>query len=118
MVACNQSSTSNDGSNSIKTDINDESDATTAYCYVLNVTANGFVAGINGVGDVFVKYDNANQHIELFDTVILEYYETDLIEKSGTYTDVLGERASYSYKITDPKSVRVADPSKGELVFG
>ena len=118
MVACNQPSTSNDESNSIKADINGESDATTAYCYVLNVTANGFVAGINGVGDVFVKYANANQHIELFDTVILEYYENDLIEKVGTYTSPGDEKATYSYTVASPISVRVADPSKGELVFG
>ena len=89
-----------------------------AYCYVAHVDSNGFVADIIDVGVAYIEYSNANQEIELFDTVIIEYYETDLIEKSGTYTDVSGERASYSYKITDPKSVRVADPSKGEPAFG
>ena len=88
------------------------------YCYVVYVESNGFVADIIDVGVAYIEYSNANQEIELFDTVIIEYYETDLIEKSGTYTDVSGERASYSYKITDPKAVRVADPSKGEPVFG
>ena len=89
-----------------------------AYCYVVHVKSNGFVASINDVGYVYIKCPNAKKQIEKFDTVIIEYYETDLIEKSGTYTDVSGERASYSYKITDPKAVRVADPSKGEPVFG
>ena len=107
MVGCNQPFTSNG-----------ESDATTAYCYVLGVTANGFVAHINGVGDVFIKYANAKQHIEEFDTVIVEYYKANLIEKAGTYTDPSDEKATYSYTVASPISVRVADPSKGELVFG
>lgn len=107
MVGCNQPSTSND-----------EGNTTTADCYVLGVTANGFVASINGVGEVFVKYSNANQHIELFDTVIVEYYEADLIEKAGTYTDPGDEKATYLYTVASPISVRVADPSKGEPVFG
>ena len=129
MVGCNQPSTSNDEGNtttentndendSTKTNINGGRDTTTADCYVLGVTANGFVASINGVGDVFVKYSNANQHIELFDTVIVEYYEADLIEKAGTYTDPGDEKATYSYTVASPISVRVADPSKGEPVFG
>ena len=107
MVGCNQPSTSNG-----------ESDATTAYCYVLGVTADGFVANINGVGDVFIKYANAKQHIEEFDTVIVEYYKANLIEKAGTYTDPSNEKATYSYTVASPISVRVADPSKGEPVFG
>ena len=129
MVGCNQPSTSNgegntttentnDENNFIKTNVNGESDATTAYCYVLEVTANGFVANINGVGDVFIKYANAKQHIEEFDTVIVEYYKANLIEKAGTYTDPSDEKATYSYTVASPISVRVADPSKGEPVFG
>ena len=89
-----------------------------ADCYVVCVKPNGFVASINGVGDVFIKYANAKEQIDVFDTVIVEYYETDLIEKNGAYVDARGERARYSYQIKSPKSIRVADPSKGELVFG
>ena len=97
---------------------NDQTNTITAYCYVLCVKSDGFVANINDVGDVFIKYANAKQHIEVFDTVIVEYDKADLEEKSGTYTDVSGEKATYSHKLTNPKNVRVADPSKGDLVFG
>ena len=97
---------------------NDQANTITAYCYVLCVKSDGFVANINDVGDVFIKYANAKQHIEVFDTVIVEYDKADLVEKSGTYTDVSGEKATYSHKLTNPKNVRVADPSKGDLVFG
>lgn len=88
-----------------------------AYCYVVHVESNGFVADIIDVGVAYIEYSNANQEIELFDTVIIEYDEADLIEENGTYTGITGESASFSYKITNLKSVRVADPSKGEEVF-
>ena len=88
-----------------------------AYCYVVYVESNGFVADIIDVGVAYIEYSNANQEIELFDTVIIEYDEADLIEENGTYTDITGESASFSYKITNLNSVRVADPSTGEEVF-
>lgn len=88
-----------------------------AYCYVVHVESNGFVADIIDVGVAYIEYSNANQEIELFDTVIIEYDEADLIEENGTYTGITGESASFSYKITNLNSVRVADPSKGEEVF-
>ena len=88
-----------------------------AYCYVVHVESNGFVADIIDVGVAYIEYSNANQEIEIFDTVIIEYDEADLIEENGTYTDITGESASFSYKITNLNSVRVADPSKGEEVF-
>ena len=89
-----------------------------AYCYVTCVKYDGFVAHINDVGYVFIKYANAKKQFEVFDTVIVEYYDTDLIEKNGTYTDHSGEKGTYSYKIAKPQNVRVADPSNGEPVFG
>ena len=88
-----------------------------AYCYVVHVESNGFVADIIDVGVAYIEYSNANQEIELFDTVIIEYDESELIEENGTYTDITGGSASFSYKITNLNSVRVADPSKGEEVF-
>ena len=88
-----------------------------AYCYVVHVESNGFVADIIDVGVAYIEYSNANQEIEIFDTVIIEYDEADLIEENGKYTVITGESASFSYKITNLKSVRVADPSKGEEVF-
>ena len=94
-----------------------EDDVIKADCYVLHVKSNGFVANINDVGTVYIEYPNDLNQIEIFDTVIIEYYETNLIKTNGTYIDVSGERASYSYKIANPKSVRVADPSDGEPVF-
>ena len=94
-----------------------EEDVIKADCYVLHVKPDGFVAYINDIGEVYIQYPNALNQIEKFDTVIIEYYETNLIKTDGTYMDVSGERASYSYKIANPKSVRVADPSNGDPVF-
>ena len=104
MVGCNSSS--NDGK------------LIEAYCYVICVKHDGFVAHINDVGYVFIKYANAKKQLEVFDTVIVEYYDTDLIEKNGTYTDISGKKQTYSYKMANPHNVRIADPSKGEPVFG
>ena len=107
MVGCNTSSD----------DKKKEDEKKEAYCYVVHVESNGFVADIIDVGVAYIEYSNANQEIELFDTVIIEYDESELIEENGTYTGITGESASFSYKITNLKSVRVADPSKGEEVF-
>ena len=87
------------------------------YCYVAHVDSNGFVADIIDVGVAYIEYSNANQEIEMFDTVIIEYEEADFIEENGKYIDITGQSASFSYKITNLNSVRVADPSKGEEVF-
>lgn len=107
MIGCNNPS-SNDRNG----------DVIEVSCYVTCVKFNGFVAHIYDVGYVFVKYANAKKQIDVFDTVIVEYYENELIEKNGTYVDVSGERMNYSYMIKSPVSARIADPSKGEPVFG
>ena len=106
VVGCNIPSSNEKEENVIK-----------AACYVLHVKPDGFVAYINDIEEVYIQYPNALNQIEKFDTVIIEYYETNLIKTDGTYMDVSGERASYSYKIANPKSVRVADPSNGDPVF-
>ena len=88
----------------------------TAYGYVLYVAEDGFVASINGLGDVFVK-DMDTYSIEIFDTAIIKYYEDNLLKESGTFIDRLGETRQYSYTLK-ASSVRIADPSNGDLVFG
>ena len=93
-------------------------DSAKSYCYVSYVTSDGFVAGINDIGRVFVEYANADEDIKLFDTVIVEYGTDDLIEENGSYVAITGNEARWSYRIKNPKKVRVADPSKGEPVFG
>ena len=93
-------------------------DITESYCYVSYVTTNGFAAHINDIGCVFIEHKNANKQIELFDTVIVKYHTSDLTEDNGSYIGVAGEKETYSYRIKNPKSVRLADPSKGEPVFG
>lgn len=78
----------------------------------------GFIAYINGIGNVFIKYDAAGSKIQVFDTVVVEYDSEDLVVENGQYIDVAGENVTYSYKLNNPESVRKADPSKGEPVFG
>ena len=99
--------------------LGDEADALIeSYCYVVCVKRNGFVASINDVGYVYIRYDDAEDEIELYNTVIVEYSSADLIEKNGIYIGSAGEIEQYSFQIKEPRSVRVADPSKGEPVFG
>jgi len=93
-------------------------DTAKSYCYVSYVSSDGFVADINDLGRVFVEYANADDNIELFDTVIVEYSTDDLIEENGSYVAITGNEDHWSYRIQNPKKVRVADPSKGEPVFG
>lgn len=95
-----------------------DEEAIKAYCYVGYVDSNGFVADIGDIGKVYIEYPNAKEQIELFDTVVLEYYESKLTETDGTYIGVAGGTETYSYTLKSPKSLRVADPSKGEPVFG
>ncbi len=87
---------------------------TESYSYVQWTYQSGFIASINGIGRVFIEYDNADSEFKMFDTAIVEYDSSDLVEESGSFGDYEG----YSYKIKSPKSVRKADPSKGEPVFG
>ena len=96
---------------------NDPQSAThiTSHGYVLYVSEDGFVAHINAYGNVFVK-NKGSDIIDIFDTVIIEYYEANLFRESGSF-DIAGEIEQYSYML-EAISVRVADPSKGDLVFG
>ena len=87
----------------------------TSYGYVLYVSEGGFVAHINAYGNVFVTNKSSNS-IEIFDTVIIEYYEANLFRESGSF-DMAGETEQYSYML-EAISVRVADPSNGDPVFG
>ena len=96
---------------------NDPQSAThiTSHGYVLYVSEDGFVTHINAYGNVFVK-NKGSDIIDIFDTVIIEYYEANLFRESGSF-DIAGEIKQYSYML-EAISVRVADPSKGDLVFG
>ena len=82
---------------------------------MLYVSEGGFFAHINAYGNVFVKNKSSNS-IEIFDTVIIEYYEANLFRESGSF-DIAGETEQYSYML-EAISVRVADPSNGDPVFG
>ena len=89
------------------------------YGYVVEVDRNAFIVSINGIGYVRVKYSGARDVIEKYDTVIISYDDSSLIEKGGSYyTDDSWEREEYEYTLERLKSFRVADPSKGDLVFG
>lgn len=88
----------------------------TSHGYVLYVSEDGFVAHINAYGNVFVK-NKGSDSIDIFDTVIIEYFEANLFSESGSF-DIAGEPTEqYSYTL-EAISVRVADPSKGDPVFG
>lgn len=88
------------------------------YGYVIDVERNAFIVSINDVGYVRVKYSGAKDVVEVYDTVIISYDDSALIEKGGTYIDDSWYVEKYEYTLEKLKSFRVADPSKGDLVFG
>ncbi len=114
MVACTTDNNDEPSTNAQPTDTHD---VIQSYCYVLCVLSDGFVASINDIGNVFIKYNNRNDEIEVFDTVVIEYDRKDLLEAIGHF-EIAGEQETYSYRLNNPKTVRKADPSKGEPVFG
>ena len=106
LVGCNTSSDEQDA------------EAVKAYCYVGYVDSHGFVADIGDIGRVYIEYPNAKEQIKLYDTVIIEYVTSQLTETDGTYIGVAGGTETYSHTLKSLKSLRVADPSKGDHVFG
>ena len=87
-----------------------------AYCYVVHTAPDGFVVHVNDLGYVFVKY--ADSEIKLFNTVVIEYDAADLTKTDGSYIDLDGSSQGYSYILQKTRGIRLADPSKGEPVFG
>ena len=65
-----------------------------------------------------MKYAGTEPEIGLLDMVVMEFDETDLKSAAGTFLTVGEEEQTYSYILVDPKSIRLADPSKGEPTFG
>ena len=93
-------------------------EAKKSYLYIASVTEDGFVGSCNELGRVYVKYPDADKEIELFDTIVVEYYASDLKEEEGTFVHITGSPDKYLYKIDDPIVVRHSDPSRGEPLYG
>ena len=87
-----------------------------AYGYVVCLKEDGFIADIESLGYVYVQY--ADPEIKVFDTVIIEFSETDLISANGSFLTIDGRERSYSYMLQTLKSIRFPDPTKGEPTFG
>lgn len=90
---------------------------TKAYCYVRRVTEDGIITNIDNLGSVFVKYENAQQSIKPYDTVVIKYKDINLTKTSG-YIVIKEEKVFYSYILEEVQSLRLSDPSKGEPLFG
>lgn len=87
-------------------------------CYVLCVEDDGIVVWIENIGNVYVKYEATEPEIGRLDTVVMEFDETDLKSAAGTFLTVDEDEQTYSYILENPKSIRLADPAKGEPTFG
>ena len=87
-----------------------------AYGYVVCLKEDGFIAEIESLGYVYVQY--GDPEIKVFDTVIIEFSETDLVPASGSFLTVDGRARNYSYVLQNLKSIRFPDPTKGEPTFG
>ena len=66
---------------------------------------------------IFVKYTDANLEIELHDTVVIDFSDSDLKPANGKFIAFDGSEHRYSYILENVKSIRLADPSKGEPTF-
>ena len=88
------------------------------FCYVGDVTEDGFFVDLDDVeGTVFVKYENAQQRVRSYTTVLIEYSSFKLKKKSGSI--VVGKYTCYySYVLEEVKNLRLSDPSKGEPLYG
>ena len=94
-----------------------EVDYKTTYLYIMGVSEHGFVAS-----ETYVKYEGADRYFSEFQTVRVDYYESDIEEKSGTVkmpglgADDCFEH-EYKYVINKVKSIRISDYEAGEPVF-
>ena len=99
----------------------------TAFCRVLVVTASGFLADVYDLEEhvklyenVFIQYMDADKSFDAYDTVVIEYDKTDMLQKEGTVPGVEDACIVYEYGYLLQKVVnaRLADPLKGEPTFG
>ena len=95
-----------------------EVDYKTTYLYIMGVSEHGLVAS-----ETYVKYEGADQYFSECQTVRVDYYESDIEEKSGTVKmPRFGENEvyddfEYNYVINKVKSIRISDYEAGEPVF-
>ena len=91
-------------------------EARSESCRVLCVMDDGFVVWIEDIGNVYVKQFAAGVKISPLGTVVMEFYDRDLVSDSGTFTDPFGKEQNYSYILENPKSIRL--PTENEPTFG
>lgn len=114
-----RSNTESRTENSTKSNIKINSETKRILTYVQYVDSNGFIGDANEIeGAIYIKYANADEKIKVFNTVAITFSEGDLIKKSGYYTALTGNFASYEYVLNNPLDVHINDPTKGEPVFG
>lgn len=88
------------------------------FCRVVCVKNGGIILDIEHVGYVYVKQIDTDQQIDVLDTVVMDFSQSDLIPETGDFLDFGGKERSYSYVLSAPKSIRLADSSIGEPTFG
>ena len=91
-------------------------EARSESCRVLCVMDDGFVVWIEDIGNVYVKQFAAGVKISPLGTVVMEFYDCDLVSDNGTFTDPFGKEQNYSYILENPKSIRL--PTENEPTFG
>lgn len=95
------------------TDENDQ--IRSEFVYVLWVGENSFIAGLINDEKTWIKCEGIGDEIDVFDTVLVEY-DINAVEKSMGLSEN-GEDLYY-YIIHKVVNVRLADPDKGEHLFG
>ena len=94
----------------------EKEEARSKFCRVLCVMDEGFVVWIEDIGNVYVTQFIGGVEIRPLGTVVMEFYESDLVSKSGTFIDAFGKEQEYSYILEKPKSIRL--PTENEPTFG
>ena len=85
-------------------------------CRVEGLEENAMFVFMSDVGYVRIQCEQVNLELKQWDTVVVEFSESDLKQETGTYRSFAGAEQEYTYVLTQAKSMR--HPQPGEPTFG
>ena len=85
---------------------------TNIYCRVECISDDGFIASVEG-RNIFVVYPQPHDY-ELYDTIVMEFEESDLRKESGSRFQY-EEEIRYTHVLENPPFIRPVNP--GEPTF-
>ena len=85
-------------------------------CRVEGMEENALYVYMSDVGYVRIACQQTNLELKQWDTVVVEFSQSDLKEESGSYQTFGGGEQEYTYVLMQVKSMR--HPQPGEATFG